>query len=181
MTAFCFSVLDPADPVQVASYERAFYEAFVRVQTNRLIHTLWNWDHDARRLATKIPYADQLIFILLNEGGVVETGLACNVALRQFQSSAFGFSPHDNGEPSLEILTFFSVSEPSFTVKIRFWAACVHQMAARGYARAYATTAQRPLRSYQRLGFQLLEEKQISAEWRYFLQYPLPRSDKRET
>jgi hypothetical protein len=167
------TTLDLTDTAQLTSYESAFYESFVRVENKQLISALWHWDHDARRLATKIPYSDQLIFVVLDDLGRVETGLACNVTLSEFQSSTFGFPPPADKDKCLEILTFFSVTEPCLADKIRFWAACLEQMANRGYRTAYATTAPRFLRCYQRAGWRMLEQREISGEWRYFLEFQL--------
>ena len=57
--------LDSADPEALAGYERAFYAAFARAKANLLVRRLWHWDDSAGRIRTRIPYADQVVFLLL--------------------------------------------------------------------------------------------------------------------
>ncbi len=92
-SAYLFERLDLTDADVRQSYEHAFFTSFERVTSNRLIHTLWCWDHDGRRLATRIPYEDQAVFAMRGPGGKVEAALAFNIAMKQFQSEAFGFLP----------------------------------------------------------------------------------------
>jgi len=61
--------------------------------------------------------------------------------------------------------------------RANFWARCVALLSACGYHTGYATTAQRPLSMYQRVGWRVLEEREIESEKRYFLHYRVPRCE----
>ena len=171
-----FECLDLANDTEIANYERAFYGAFVRVQGNRLIRTLWQWNDAQRRLATRIEYTDQLIFVGRDGAGRIEMAIATNIACRQWQSAAFGFHGPMAGGTCCEFLTFFTVSEFRLSFKRRFHRAFFAELRQRGLRTAYATTAPRLLRAYQRIGGVLVDQKEIAGEMRYFLEFALERS-----
>jgi hypothetical protein len=173
MLRFCFEELNTHDPLVREEYERAFHDAFIQVTTNRLIHKLWLWDYSARRVETRIPYDEQVIFALRDEAGRIETAMAFNVGASGWQSSAFGFAGPATRHGSCEILTFFSVADHTLSVKLAFWRRCVTELRARGFENSYATTALRPLASYMRLGWRVIASKQIEGEPRYFLRHDL--------
>lgn len=170
-----FEVLDTEDAAQRAAYERAFYAAFSRVTGNRLIRSLWAWDDAGRRLAARIPYADQVVFVGRDERGEIETAIATNWALHEFQSTAFGFPRPARAAGCCEFLTFFTVRDFRLAVKIRFWEACFAELRRRGLRVAYATTAARVLPVYRRLGGEVLAETVVEGEARYFLRFSLAR------
>lgn len=175
MSAARFECLDAEDPAAVEAYERAFHAGFARVTGNRLIRSLWRWDDAAGRLATRIPYADQVVFLERGPAGEIETAVAANVALRDFQGAAFGFRPAGSGAGCCELLTFFSVGDRRLPAKLRFWEACFDELRRRGHHTAFATTAPRPLPSYLRMGGELLEAREVEGEMRYFLRFSLDR------
>ncbi len=170
-----FECLDTTDAAACAAYERAFYAAFSRVTGNRLIRALWQWDDARGRLATRIPYEDQLVFVGRDARGRIETVIATNVALREFQSAAFGFAPPAEAAGCCEFLTFFTVSDFRLGVKLRFWEACFAELRRRGLYIACATTAARLLPIYRRLGGEVLAETVVEREARYFLRFSLDR------
>jgi len=176
-----FECLDTNDAVQRVVYERAFYAAFARVTGNRLIRALWRWDEAERRLATRIPYEDQVVFVGRDERGHIETVIATNVALRKFQSAAFGFEPPADVAGCCEFLTFFTVRDFRLSVKLRFWEACFAELRQRGLHLAYATTAARLLPIYRRIGGDVLAETAVDGEARYFLSFSLDRHWMRRT
>lgn len=167
--------LDLSDPAAVADFERAFYAAFVGVTGNRLIRSLWRWDDAARRLATRVPYAEQRILVERNARGQVEAAMAVNVAMRRFQGAAFGFSPGPDTAGCCEFLAFFAVAERRLDRRLGFVAGCYGELRRGGLRWAYATTAPRPLGSYLHIGGELLEEREVEGEMRYFLRFPLER------
>lgn len=176
-----FDCLDTSDAEERAAYERAFYAAFLRVSGNRLIRSLWRWDDAGRRLATRIPYEDQVVFAGRDECGHIETVIATNVALREFQSAAFGFEPAPGAVGCCEFLTFFTVRDFRLAVKMRFWEACFAELRQRGLHMAYATTAARLLPIYRRIGGEVLDEAVVEGEARYFLRFSLDRHWMRQT
>lgn len=171
-----YDVLDVSDAAAVAAYEEAFYRGFVRVTTNRLIRDLWRWDHDARRLAARIPYDEQTVFLERDASGAIETAMATNVAMRAWQASAFGFGDGIDTTGCCELLTFFTAGDHRLEQKLRFVHACFSDLRSRGFHTAYATTAARPLPSYIHIGGELLAEREIQGEMRYLLRFSLERA-----
>jgi hypothetical protein len=163
--------LEMSDPTVRAEYESAFYAAFQRVTGNRLIRKLWRWNHKAERLATRVPYKDQVIYALRTEDGRIDTAMAFNLKLRRFQSAEFGFALPQEPSGCVEILTFFSCWNHDFAVKRRFWAECLSRLRSLGLHTGYATSARHVLMPYLRMGFKLLADREIDGESRYFLQY----------
>src|SRR4051794_40778138 len=102
-------LLDPDDCTARGAYERAFHAAFQRVPGNRLVRSLWLWDDQAGRLATRLPYADQLVYLTRREGEI-DGALAVNIRLAQFQSAAYGFAAPAEAW-ACELLSFFAVSD----------------------------------------------------------------------
>jgi hypothetical protein len=84
------------------------------------------------------------------------------------------------GAGAFELLTFFAATAHTLDVRANFWARCVALLSACGFHTGYATTARRPLPMYRRGGWQVLEEREIEFEKRYFLQYRVPRCEPRE-
>lgn len=167
-------LLDPADAAQLTAYERAFHAAFCKVTSNRLVRTLWRWDDEGGRLATRIPYEDQIVYLRRKADGAINWAVAVNVARHDFQGRAFGFAP-DPKETWAEILTFFAAYEKSATRSVALVSDVLHDLARRGFTACYATTAARPLRAYTRyFGMEVVRRGEIDGEVRYFLRYPLP-------
>jgi len=179
MKDFKFELLDTSDPGAVREYELAFYHSFAKVTTNRLIQKLWDWDHDTGRLKTRIPYESQLICALRDPSGSLHSAMAFNVALHEFQAAAYGFAVPEETVGAFEVLTFFAVAPEILQVRANFWARCVALLSACGYHAGYATTARRPLSTYQRVGWRVLEERAIESEKRYFLHYSIPECQPR--
>jgi hypothetical protein len=173
-----FGQIDLSDQQQLINYERAFYNSFVKVESNRLVRQLWLWDRQAKRLATCIPYGDQIIYALWTAQGDIDTGFAVNTTLKAFQSVAYGFPPPVDPAGSCEILTFFSVTDRRAAVKIKFWQQCSQELARLGFHTAYATCAPHPLKTFCRVGGQVLAEADIQKERRFFLKFSLGNSPK---
>lgn len=172
-----FSVLDPCDAVQLEQYERSFFSAFVKVTSNRLVRRIWLWDHHRQRIRTAIPYEDQLIYTWRNRQGDIISSMAVNHHPEHRQYTAFGF--HYSGkERTAEVITLYTTPDAGRdtghkgnTSFLRGY--CYKDLAERGYDILLATCAARPLKSYLRLGWELLDEALIDNEARYFLKHPL--------
>ena len=171
------ATLDTANADQVGQYERAFHTAFQRARGNRLIRTLWCWDDDHGRLATRIPYDDQIVYWQADRQGDLAAALAVNLAMKDVQASAFGFAPlpeYDQGQRICELLTFFAVGDHRLVQRLHFIAACFSDLHRRGHAIAYATTAARILPVYCRyFGGTQLAATCINGEERFFLRFVL--------
>jgi hypothetical protein len=170
---YSFERLDLADPAVRRRYEETFFASFERVQSNRLVRTLWLWDHDTRRLATRIPYEDQIIFAMRTADGGIETALAVNVAMKGFQAEAFGFERPSDTTGCFEVLTFFTASDGNSAFKRDLWRESVRTLSGMGFHTGFATTAIRPLLAYLRTGWKVQEVKIIGDEIRFFLEYRL--------
>jgi len=167
--------LDVSSPALIAEWERAFYKGFSHVTGNRLIRTLWQWDDEQQRLATRIPYADQVIYYWRDPEGIIASSIATNIAMTQFQSSAFGFQPdRSDGSPrSCELIAAFSLSDRSFSHVIEVRNAALADLYERGFRRAYLTTADKIYNLWMRCGARVLGEALIEGERRRFLEFPL--------
>jgi hypothetical protein len=170
-----YGALDLSEPAAVAEYERAFYEGFVGVVGNRLIRDLWIWDDEARRLRTRVPYEDQVVFVARNGEGRIETAFATNLALRHFQSEAYGFSIEGDAAGCGEVLTFFTLGAKRLGERLLFVDACFAELRARGLHTAYTTIGPHLLLTYRRLGAEVLAAREIRGETRYFLRFSVQR------
>ena len=170
MNPYRFEQLDLAHDAVREEYERLFYASFLKVSTNRLVHTLWAWDHDARRLAARIGYGDQIVFGARNPPGRLESAIAFNLTLNTFQSTAFGFRPPRDSAGCCEVLTLFS-RDSNLKLQLDLWSHCRREMTRFGFHTAYATTARRPLKSYLRIGWKCTGQAVINGEERFFLSY----------
>lgn len=176
MTDRRLEVLDAACPAALAEFERAFYSAFVKVSGNRLVRQLWIWDEAERRIATRVPYDDQIIYVFRDDRGAIATAMAVNMTLREFQAEAYGFPCPAERRGCCELLTLFVVGSHDLENAYRFRAATFGDLHRRGFDTAYATTATRVLRFYLRLGARQLDEKMVQDERRHFLQFDLRTS-----
>jgi hypothetical protein len=171
-----FEILDVRDHSAVAEYESAFHASFARVTDNRLIRDLWVWNDDAQRLAVRIPYDDQVVYVARDAKRGVRTALGVNVAMRTKQSSAFGFGDGIGTGGCCELLTYFTTGDHRVGAQRAFIEACFTDLRGRGLHTAYATTAPRPLPTYRRIGGELLDERRVEGEMRYFLKFSLSRA-----
>jgi len=176
--AYVLELLDPSVPSEREAYERAFYAGFRRAQWNKLVRQLWDWDDDAGRLATRIPYNDQILYAYRTaETGEIALAMGVNTALRTFQSLAYGFPAPTDPTGCCEFLTVFSSNDFQLRTKLRFWRQTYADLRARGFHTGYASTAPRVLGFYLRQGGRILSETEIQGEVRYFLQFDLNDSD----
>lgn len=174
--------LDGSDAGEVEAFERAFYRGFEQVTHNRLIRWLWDWDHAARRVRTRIPYGDQQIWVLSERPGEIWAAIAVNTRLARLQGEAFGFTvPAALREAAAagrvcEFLTLFAVGDKSLVRKLPLWREVFQDLQAGGFTHALATTAPRMLPLYRWIQVEILDRKQIEGEERLFLQFDLSRT-----
>lgn len=163
---------------EIARFERGFYTAFSHATHNRLVRWLWDWDHDAHRLRTRIPYAEQRIWVLTDSAGELTAAIAVNTALHTLQGAAYGFAVPPNLGPGrvCEFLTFFSVGDASLSRKHTLWTELFDDLRTAGFTRALATTSPKILPMYRRMGVEVIGEATLEGEARYFLQFDLTRT-----
>ncbi|WBB94880.1 MULTISPECIES: hypothetical protein [unclassified Solwaraspora] len=179
-----YGVLDPADPAQVAEYEGDFYRAYVGLTDNRLVRLIWEWDDTGRRLRTRIPYQDQVVYCWRQPTGRLIGAMAVSVAVeRGLQSASFGFSPPmspDAGRAGGRVCEILNVMHAGGG---RTWTRATYtgfirdvgyrDLASRGFDVAYATCTRRRLRPYLLLGAELLDRRTVDGEERMFLRWPI--------
>ncbi len=185
--------LDPADPEALSSYERAFYAAFARAKANTQVRRLWHWDDRACRLRTRIPYADQVVFLLRDgasdESGAggrqdaaaakpdavsdVDTAVALNWRLADHQSAVLGFAPPPPLQGHCEILAMFSRRDADLSGLRNFMRTAAQQALELGLRTADATCTDRLLPAYRHIGGQPLDACSIEGERRTRLRFDL--------
>ncbi|MCX5966440.1 MAG: hypothetical protein NTV57_02125 [Cyanobacteria bacterium] len=185
--------LDCADPEALAGYERAFYTAFSRAKANTLVRRLWHWDDSAGRIRTRIPYADQVVFLLrdpveaagadavgttaktaVGAGlGAVDTAVSLNYRLAEHQSAILGFAPPAPLAGHCEILALFSRRDADLSGLRNFMRTAAQRALALGLKTADATCTDRLLPVYRHIGGQPLDTATIDGERRTRLRFKL--------
>lgn len=167
------------DPAQIEIYEKAFYKAFSPLTHNRLIHSLWLWDHELKRLSTRIGYDQQIIFVHWRDIDSIDCAFAVNLLGEGFQSAHFGFSAPEQNHPhkhlkNCEFLVLFSLANKNVnSLPIRYMKTVFAMLRERGLQRGYATTARKTLPYYLRRGGKVIETKMIEGEERLFLEFAI--------
>ncbi len=164
--------LDVTDSAQVAAYESAFFSVFEPLTHNQLIRWLWDWDDAERRLRTRVPYDEQIVFIERDESGAVRKALAIGTKLETLQAAEYGFEIPVAPE-NCESLAFFTIGDRRFETTRLFYNACRETLLERGFRTMYATGAPRILRLHLFVGGELLESREIEGETRNFVQIQL--------
>jgi hypothetical protein len=178
-------MLDPTDPVLVAAYERAFFQAFARATHNRLVRWLWEWDDAAGRLRTRIPYSHQLLWGICTAAGDVTDAIAVNVAMVELQSAAYGFAVPESLVAEVragrvcEFLTFFAVGPHALEGKLGLWRELFDDLRGLGFTHALGTCSPVVLPLYRWMGATQIGSAEIEQEKRIFLQFDLTRTHRR--
>ena len=161
--------LDLACPEQRRLYEESFYRAFRQVASSRPLERIWIWDHAAGRLATRLPYAGREISVQRDTQGAISVAIAIHHDLTHLQAAAFGFRVPADTPPACEVLTLFA-HDQHFATKGPFLRQVFGGLYLSGLAVAYATCAERLLRTYvRRFHATLLDQSHVDGEARYFL------------
>jgi hypothetical protein len=161
------TLLDANSAQERLIFEQSFYATFSAVKTNRLIHDLWLWDHDACRLRTRIPYHEQRILVVRDGRGGVDTAMAINFSETQLQGSWFGFSRPKEPGATCEILTYFSRGIMDGVTMRCFLISSARYGEREGCRWADATCTQRLLPIYLRMGSRLVASRTINGELRH--------------
>jgi len=176
------TLLDTTDASAVADYERAFFRGFETATHNRLVRWLWEWDIGAERLRTRIPYADQKIWLVRNARGEITDGVAVNVAMNAFQAGAYGFTlPDDlaggeNRRALCEFLTFFAIGDHALADKRVLWRELFDDLRTMGFTTALGTGSPKIFPIHRWMGAELITQTQIEGEQRNFLRFDLTKT-----
>jgi len=179
--------LDASDPRAVCAYERAFYEAFARAKHNTQARRIWDWDDRARRIRTRIPYADQVVFVLPDDvpgdpgaggeqdraGIAVDTAGAINWRLAEHQVVSLGFEPPPPLQGHCEILVLFSRRDADLTGLRTFLCLAAQQALDLNLKTADATCTDRLLPVYRHIGGQTIDQQTLEGERRTRLRFDL--------
>lgn len=160
--------LDVGDLDAHEEYEKAFYDAFSRVPSNRLVRQLWLWDDESRRLRIRLAYEDHAIWVSRRASGELHFAIAAHQDPSRAQSAAYGFViPCEPG--IFEVLAFFNNGPTAIREMRSFWRGFLAHMREAGLTRGYATCAARLLLLYKRAGWEVAAETEIAGEARYLL------------
>jgi hypothetical protein len=180
-----FGTLDASDPAQVAEYERHFYRAYATLTDNTLVRLIWDWDDAAKRVRTRVPYTEQVIYCLRDDLGRLAGAMAVNLSPgTALQSAGFGFRPPVAHAPRpapegrhCEFMNLMTTPHHRSQVRTTHEAFirgfCYADLVSRGFGAAYSTCTRRRLRAYQLFGARVLDETVIQGEGRYFLYWPI--------
>lgn len=176
-----FSVLDLKDSSTIKDFEEAFYKVFVKLHSNQLVRKIWDWDIESGRLKTKIGYENQVIFAWKNPDNQIKCATAINLNNYLSQFGNFGFKvPVDKPGRYCEVLTLFTQNiERANGIRldrIFLKGFCVPHLQQLGNDFILSTCAQRPLTTYLRWGWEIIDEATIDNEKRYFLYYNINKN-----
>lgn len=166
--------LDPADAASLERFERSFYDAFSHAKTNTLTRQLWHWDDAHQRLRTRVPYADQHLYVRWQDDGSVDTAGAVNWRLTTYQAAQIGFpAPPAELSGHCEILALFSHRDADLVGLCSFLREVAASLLQLGFRSADATSSDRLLPVYRHIGGQPLERRTLHGESRTLLRFPL--------
>ncbi len=173
-----FTEIKTTNESEIIDFEESFFKAFVNIENNRLIRKIWIWDFKNNRLKTKIPYKDINIMTWRDSKNNIKCAVAANLNNEISQFSEFGFKPpQDKAINYAEILTIFT-GELNRTNGIRLdrfflRGCCIPFMFDKGYHGLFSTCAIKPLETYKRWGWIVIDEAILDNEKRYFLYYDI--------
>lgn len=166
--------LDPADPLALERFEQAFYTAFARAKGNRLVRRLWDWDDTRQRIRPRIPYTDQVIYVIWDENQDVDTATAVNLRLASYQAAILGFAPPPaelSGHS--EILALFSRRDAQLVSLRTFLCQVSSLLLDQGVISTDATSTDRLLPVYRHIGGEPIDQRSIDGENRTLLRFQL--------
>ena len=168
--------IEPADSEALERFERAFHASFSRAKANRLVRLLWHWDDEAGRIRPRIPYADQHIYVRWHEDGEVDSAMAVNWRLAEYQAALLGFPPPPTElRGHCEILALFSRRDADLVGLRSFLCSSAEELLRLGYSTADATCTDRLLPVYRHIGGEPLAQRSIDGENRTLLRFQLPQ------
>ncbi|MDG1332944.1 MAG: hypothetical protein P8P74_11490 [Crocinitomicaceae bacterium] len=183
LNALRFQQIQPSNRKEINAFESAFYNAFIEISNDRLLRRIWRWDDLKRKLRLKISYDDLIILSWKSPSEHIKCSVAANTNNSIVQFAEFGFSfPKDKPQPHCEIVTLFTNQlerESGLALNRKFLKAyCFPFMRNLGYKSLYSTCARKPLLTYLRWGWKVIDETVIGEEERYFLHYDLSNNSK---
>lgn len=166
-----FVILDTTNLAQLCKYENAVYESFNRKTENQLVHKIWDWNYIEKRAKIRIPYEDQIIYTLSSNAIEFCASVAININPIERQCSRLGFC-QEIEEKSCEAFVIFLHPNADISIfeLVNFLRLCMMDLSVRGFKSILAICAPKTFCLYRRLGFKILETKEIQGETRHFIQ-----------
>jgi hypothetical protein len=171
------SILDLSDQSNLDALEKALYRAFSSSYIKTL-YKIWNIDHKAKKISTKVSYEGQLVVVGKISERIV-AGIAANLEIHntlQLQMVDFDVNKSDNH--FCEALYLFSLLD--FTrgknVLLSLSHYLLKYLLLKGITTIYGTCSQRRLNPYQMMGFSKIDEHVFEGEKKYLLKMNFPNS-----
>ena len=162
-------LLDPKNQADVHSYERALYRSFGHVAN---LDNIWDIDHKARTIRTKVPYESQEIY-MVKLGERVVAGAALNFSrCGPLQLEMEGFGIDKSGNDYCEILQMFCQLDPSGGTPMlqRLADFFSRKLLEKHMTRLYGTCSAKLVARYERVGLRVIGEVVFRGEKVYLLE-----------
>ncbi len=175
MHASKLEILNADCPESRTSYERSLFQAFQARINHAPSRGLWDWDVQKARLRSRIPYADQLIMVERAQDGTILASLAVSVRCDNgpFEFQRLGFASIDRPHDCCEILIFAAPYKADVRQRIGLWSEINIALCTRGFRFAYATSPDKPLRTYQLFGGVVQVSRGEGCDKRHLLRFDL--------
>ncbi len=174
--SFYYSVLDFDNFNQLIEYEQAFFQAFVKLD-NPLLHKIWAWDYEKKRIKNLIPYEDQIVYLCHDQDNNLLGAMSVNLNQELNQFSQFGFKIESTNHKFAEIMVMFKHPEyrsPWWKFYNKFIKYAYKHLQQYEVKEIYTNCGtERLLKTYQRGSWQLIDTKFIWQDVRYFLKLNL--------
>lgn len=150
------------------AYERKFYNAFVNFKKKKLLKKIWDFDDENYKIKAKIAYEEQVIFKLFYHGYGWIGSIALNSAMINTQMSQYGFSIPKKFDINtvIEVITIFT--DKIFFGK-KYWHPFFYEVYNTGTKFLIATSPPELLKVYKKMGWKVLEKREIGEEIRYLI------------
>lgn len=161
-----FDILNTADPKSVDAYEQALYIAFEKYSDDPVTDMVWDVYVDAERITPRVPYTDQLIGVVWQNGVVMAAG-AVNLNPRStWQLEMLGFTVDKTEAGVCEAVVIFSNQslspKPDFLLFSMVGERLGHVLRTEHQINViYASCAERVLSSYLQLGWTIVDARDI--------------------
>jgi hypothetical protein len=180
-----YSILDTDDAKAVAHYEQTLYTNFHPIlEKNPLVRDLWVWDDVNKRMRTRAPYPQQLVFLMRHRvTGAIASSVGVNLDLDAFwQTGHYGFKCPDLSETPCELMILAHGDSERlngvYIIRNFIFRYIFSELHTRGYHCAYATTADHLRRAYLWFGARALEERIVSGHRRTLVCWDLEATAK---
>ena len=163
-------IIDILDPDQIQAYEEVLFAAFAPLD-NAFVRQNWDWDFDRKRAKTRMPYADQILYVVRNQERHIVGSFGFNLSRAHQQFTAAGFAVPDEKENYAEAFNTFL--HPTRRISIfrflEFYRIGVSEMARRNYQALYGICPNHLLKFYFRMGGSVIESRLVHGQQRNFI------------